>query len=183
HVFEYHSLVEVSDPNTGAVLPDGQTGELVFTTLTKQALPLIRYRTGDLASLTREPCRCGRTLARMSRIVGRTDDMLIIRGVNVFPSQIEEALLGMEHLTPHHQIVVTREKHLHGLQVPLQRAAEFSQRVGALGFEHLEGRLQQRLRESLGLHVRITLAPPNTLPRSEGGKLSRVVDQRPTRSV
>src|SRR5262249_60112381 len=139
HVFEYHSLVEVSDPNTGAVLPDGQTGELVFTTLTKQALPLIRYRTGDLASLTREPCRCGRTLARMSRIVGRTDDMLIIRGVNVFPSQIEAALLGTEHLSPHHQLVVTRDKHRDDLELRVVVPPPSFQTVGGDRFaDHSE---------------------------------------------
>ncbi len=105
---EDHFLVEVVDPETGEPLPDGEVGELVFTTLTKEALPLLRYRTGDLASLTREPCPCGRTFARMSRVLGRTDDMLIIRGVNVFPSEIERALLAIPELAPHYQLVVER---------------------------------------------------------------------------
>src|SRR5262249_50124261 len=189
HVFEDHFLVEVIDPATGKPLPDGQTGELVFTTLTKQALPLLRYRTGDLASLTREPCRCGRTLTRMSRVVGRTDDMLIIRGVNVFPSQIEAALVGLEHLSPHHQIVVTRDRHLDELEVQAEVTAAFFHAVGADVFAgHPEGSVeavrrqehlvQQRLREALGLGVRVTLVAPNHLPRSEGGKLNRVVDRR-----
>ena len=106
HVNEDHFLVEIIDPQTGEPLPDGEVGELVFTTLTKEALPLLRYRTGDLASLDAEPCACGRTFARMSRVVGRTDDMLIIRGVNVFPWEIERALLAMPELAPHYQLVV-----------------------------------------------------------------------------
>src|SRR5262249_50237209 len=120
HICEDHFLVEVIDPATEIALPDGHVDELVFTTLTKEALPLLRYRTGDLASVTREPCRCGRTTARMSRIVGRTDDMLIIRGVNVFPSQIEAALVGMELLSPHHQIVVKRVQHRDELEVRVE---------------------------------------------------------------
>ena len=172
HVLEDHFLVEVIDPQTGAALPDGEVGELVFTTLTKEALPLLRYRTGDLASLTRAPCRCGRTLARMSRVVGRTDDMLIVRGVNVFPSQVEAVLVGMEHVAPHHQIIVRREKHLDELEVRVET-------THAAG--DLERRVGQRLYEALGLHVRVCVAAPGTLPRSEGGKLNRVVDQRGTR--
>ncbi len=177
HILEDHFLVEVIDPETGRPLPDGAVGELVFTTLTKQALPLLRYRTGDLASVTRAPCRCGRTLARMTRVVGRTDDMLIIRGVNVFPSQVEDALVGMEHTLPHHQIVVTREKHLDELEVRVEVTAELFQRAGA-AMRPLEDRIGQHLREALGLHVRATAVAPNSLPRSEGGKLCRVVDRR-----
>jgi phenylacetate-CoA ligase len=189
HICEDHFLVEVIDPQTGAALPDGETGELVFTTLTKQALPLLRYRTGDLASVTRAPCRCGRTLARMSRIVGRTDDMLIIRGVNVFPSQVEAALVGLEHLAPHHQLIVTRTKNLDELEVRVEVTNDFFHAVGADVFaghaevgadavHRLEHVIQQRLREALGLSVKVTLTAPNNLPRSEGGKLNRVVDRR-----
>src|SRR6185436_12890910 len=108
HVNEDHFLVEVVDPQSGQPRPDGEVGELVFSTLTKEALPLLRYRTGDLASVTREPCACGRTFARMSRVVGRTDDMLIIRGVNVFPSEIERTLLAIPELAPHYQVLVER---------------------------------------------------------------------------
>ena len=178
HVMEDHFLPEIVDPQTGQPLPDGQRGELVFTTLTKQALPLIRYRTGDLATLTREPCRCGRTLARMSRVVGRTDDMLIIRGVNVFPSQIEEVLLGFPGISPHYQIVVARQKHLDSLQIHLEVPAAATEQARVD-----RDVLRQRLRECLGLQVDVTLAPPSSLPRSEGGKLCRVVDQRPRDSV
>ena len=124
HVNEDHFLVEVVDPQSGEPLPDGEVGELVFTTLTKEALPLLRYRTGDLASLTREPCACGRTFARMSRVVGRTDDMLIIRGVNVFPSEIERALLAIPELAPHYQLVVERPGHLDELTVQVEGSVD-----------------------------------------------------------
>ncbi len=124
HVNEDHFLVEVVDPGSGQPLPDGAVGELVFTTLTKEALPLLRYRTGDLASLTREPCACGRTFARMSRVLGRTDDMLIIRGVNVFPSEVERALLAIPGLAPHYQLVVERPGHLDELTVQVEGTAE-----------------------------------------------------------
>src|SRR5213596_2214351 len=117
HVNEDHFLVEVVDPRSGQPLQEGEVGELVFTTLTKEALPMLRYRTGDLASLTREPCPCGRTLARMSRVLGRTDDMLVIRGVNVFPSEVERALLGVPELAPHYRLIVTRPGRLDELEV------------------------------------------------------------------
>jgi phenylacetate-CoA ligase len=189
HVMEDHFLVEVVDPATGRPLPDGETGELVFTTLTKEALPLLRYRTGDRAALDRAPCRCGRTTARMSRVVGRTDDMLIIRGVNVFPSQVEAALAGLAHLAPHHQLIVTRERHLDALEVKAEVTAGFFHGVGADALtghpdasteavRRLEDQVCQHLRDALGLVVHVTLAAPGTLPRSEGGKLHRVIDRR-----
>jgi phenylacetate-CoA ligase len=189
HVFEDHFIVEVVDPDSEEVLPEATEGELVFTTLTKEALPLIRYRTGDIASIRRERCPCGRALARMSRIVGRTDDMLIIRGVNVFPSQIEAALLGVEELAPHHQLIVTRDGRLDEVEVRAEVTREFSQRVGEDLFDEskhavcpplevLKTKLKDRLRESLGLFVCVTLLPPNGLPRSDGGKTCRVLDQR-----
>jgi len=172
HVFEDHFLVEVIDPESGEQLADGEQGELVFTTLTKQAMPLLRYRTGDIATLTRVQCRCGRTHARMSRIVGRTDDMLIIRGVNVFPSQIETVLIGIEALAPHHQILVTREGNSDAVSVRVEAARE--------GADHqaLAGELRAGLKEMLGLNVSVEVTEPGELPRSEGGKLSRVVDRR-----
>ena len=166
HVNEDHFLVEVVDPATGAPLPDDEVGELAFTTLTKEALPLLRYRTGDLASVTREPCACGRTFARMSRVLGRTDDMLIIRGVNVFPSEIERALLAIPELEPHYQLVVERPGHLDELTVQVEGAVD-SATVGA------------RLHSALGLTARVEVAAPGSIPRSEG-KALRVIDRRGT---
>ncbi len=111
HIFEDHFLPEIIDPDTGEVLPPGERGELVFTTLTKEAFPVIRYRTKDISSLHTETCNCGRTLVRMDKVTGRTDDMLIIRGVNVFPSQVEHVLMGIEGVEPHYQIIVERRRH------------------------------------------------------------------------
>jgi len=183
HVFEDHFLVEVVDPYTGEPLPPGRQGELVFTTLTKEALPVIRYRTGDVASLNPEPCRCGRTFVRMSRVVGRTDDMLIVRGVNVYPSQVEAALVGLPQLSPHYQIVVSRERTLDELEVRVEVDPLYHHALG--GLDPADERVQGLLRRAyeslygvLGLHVRVTLAAPGSLPRSEGGKLRRVVDLR-----
>ena len=171
HVNEDHFLVEVVDPRSGQPLPDGEVGELVFSTLTKEALPLLRYRTGDLASLTREPCACGRTFARMSRVVGRTDDMLIIRGVNVFPSEIERALLAIPELAPHYRLVVERPGHLDELTV------EAELREHEAGGERLEALVAERLGRALGLTTRVRLGPPGSVGRSEG-KALRVLDRR-----
>ncbi len=171
HVNEDHFLVEVVDPASGEQLQEGEVGELVFTTLTKEALPLLRYRTGDLASLTRDPCACGRTFARMSRVVGRTDDMLIIRGVNVFPSEIERALLAIPELAPHYQLVVERPGHLDELTV------EAELRKGEPGGDRLEAFVEERLGRALGLTARVRLGAPGTVPRSEG-KALRVLDRR-----
>lgn len=181
HVFEDHFIVEVIDPASGEPLEDGSPGELVFTTITKEAMPLLRYRTGDIASLTREPCICGRTHARMSRVTGRADDMMIIRGVNVFPSQIEAALLRHEALSPHHQIIRFREGHLEQIAVHCEVTPEFAahhREKEASGWSELAGRVKESLRETLGLNVSVTPRRPGTLARSEGGKLSRVIDQR-----
>ncbi len=183
HVFEDHFLVEVVDPQTGEPLPYGREGELVFTTLTKEALPVVRYRTGDVASLNPEPCRCGRTFVRMSRVLGRTDDMLVVRGVNVYPSQVEAALVGIPQLSPHYQIVVTREKTLDELGVRIEVDPSFHQEVGTLdppgpAVQELQRRAEHALYGVLNLHARVTLEAPGSLPRSEGGKLRRLVDQR-----
>jgi phenylacetate-CoA ligase len=164
HVNEDHFLVEVIDPQTGELRADGEVGELVFTTLTKEALPLLRYRTGDLASVTREPCVCGRTFARMSRVIGRTDDMLVIRGVNVFPSEIERVLLGIAGLEPHYQLVVDRPDRLDELTV------------------HVEGTLdaalvREQLERALGLSARVEVVASGSIARSEG-KALRVIDRR-----
>jgi phenylacetate-CoA ligase len=189
HIYEDHFYPEVIDPNTGEVLPHGTRGELIFTSLTKEALPVIRYRTGDIASLDPSPCACGRTSIRMSRIVGRTDDMLIIRGVNVFPSQIESALIQIPELTPHYQLVVTREKTLDELEVRAEVNDQFFRLIGGEilvdethqadhAVHELRRRVAERLRSALNLNTKITLLAPGGGPRSEGGKLKRVVDKR-----
>jgi phenylacetate-CoA ligase len=164
HVNEDHFLVEVVDPGSGDPVRDGTVGELVFTTLTKEALPLLRYRTGDLASVTREPCACGRTLARMSRIVGRVDDMLIIRGVNVFPSEVERVLLEIPGLEPHYQLVVERPRHLDELTVQVE---------GDVDATHV----RSQLAHALGVSADVEVVPAGSLPRSEG-KALRVLDRR-----
>jgi phenylacetate-CoA ligase len=166
HVNEDHFLVEVVDPDSGTPLADGEVGELVFSTLTKEALPLLRYRTGDLASLTCEPCVCGRTFARMSRIVGRTDDMLIIRGVNVFPSEVERVLLAIPELAPHYQLVVDRPGRLDELTVQVEGTVDSAP-------------VSEQLRSTLGLSARVEVVPPGSIPRSEG-KALRVLDRRGT---
>lgn len=166
HVMEDHFLVEVIDPDTGAPVPDGTDGELVFTTLTKEAMPLLRYRTGDIASLNREPCACGRSLARMSPIRGRRDDMLIIRGVNLYPSQIEDALLHVEGVAPHYQLIVERPAQLDELTVLCE----------GKGF-NLASRVREAIREQVGVTVKVLVRPTGEIPRSEG-KAIRVVDRR-----
>jgi phenylacetate-CoA ligase len=183
HLFEDHFLAEVVDPQTGASVEPGQVGELVLTTLTKEAIPVIRYRTGDLTSLNPEPCRCGRTMVRMGPVVGRTDDMLIIRGVNVYPSQVEGALLGLADLSPHYQIVVRRERILDELEVRVEVTEAFARDAGDLAESNprvaaLAERCQRAVRSALGLTARVTLSAPGSLPRSEGGKLRRVRDER-----
>lgn len=180
HVFEDHFIVEAIDPVTGTAVPDGEVGELVFTTVTKQAMPLIRYRTGDLASLNREKCICGRTHARMSRIVGRTDDMLIIRGVNVFPSQIEAALIGLENVSPHYRINLSLKGRSDYAEVQVESTEAFYAATNNSGEEAdaLAQGIHRRLREALGLNMNITLLAPGEGPRSEGGKLKRVFDDR-----
>jgi phenylacetate-CoA ligase len=172
HVNEDHFLPEIVDPETGEPVADGTEGVLVFTTLTKEALPLIRYWTGDITSLSSEPCACGRTLARMGRITGRADDMLIIRGVNVFPTQVEAALLQLPELTPNYRIVVSRSGTLDEAEVEVEVAEEL---VGDAG---LRGRAERALRETIGCTIAVTLQRPGTVPRSEGGKLQRVLDRR-----
>jgi len=154
----------VIDPETGTHPGEGEVGELVFTTLTKEAMPLLRYRTGDLASLSRDPCPCGRTFARMSRIKGRTDDMLVIRGVNVFPSEIERVLLAFEGLAPHYQLVVERVDRLDELTVQVEGAADSAP-------------VKEQLERALGLSARVEVMEPGSIPRSEG-KALRVLDRR-----
>ena len=176
HVWEDHFIPEIVDPETGERLPDGAVGELVLSAPTKEALPVLRYRTRDRTRLTREPCGCGRTSARIAKILGRTDDMLIVRGVNVFPSQIEHALLDVAGLAPHYQIVLaTREDGQDDLRVRIE-AAE-GRPAGPLAHPVLETRARDVLRSALGLSVPVELVAPRTLPRSEG-KAVRVLDRR-----
>ncbi len=176
HVFDDHFLPEIIDPVSGEPMPPGELGELVFTCLTKRAFPVLRFRTRDISSLNYEPCACGRTHARMSRIRGRTDDMLIIRGVNVFPSQIEHVLVGFEGVAPHYQLVISREGHLDVLEIRVEVAPEiFSDTVRAL--EDIEKRIEREIDSVLNLHARVKLVEPKTIERSEG-KAKRVIDLR-----
>ena len=176
HVFEDHFYPEVVDPETGLPVPDGVEGELVVTTLSKQAMPMIRYRTRDITALVSEPCPCGRTLRRILKIGRRSDDMLIIRGVNVFPSQVESALLAVEGTLPHYQIVLTRDKGLDQMEVQVEVTPEvFGDRMRAL--VDLHEKLAQAMETTLGLRVSVRLAEPHSIQRSEG-KAKRVIDRR-----
>jgi len=176
HLFEDHFVPEVIDPETQEVLPYGEEGELVLTTLTKEAFPLIRYRTGDITSLNPEPCRCGRTLVRMARVSGRTDDMLIIRGVNVYPSQIEQVLLEMEGTEPHYQIIVDRKGALDELEIQVEVSEKMFFDEMKRQHQFVES-IQEKLRSTLGLSARVKLVEPKTIVRYEG-KAKRVVDKR-----
>ncbi|MDE6969766.1 MAG: phenylacetate--CoA ligase [Eubacterium sp.] len=174
HVNEDFFIPEIIDPKTGEVLPAGEKGELVITCIYKEALPLIRYRTKDITRLIYEPCKCGRTTVRMENLDGRTDDMLKIRGVNVFPSQIEEVLLGIDEIGPHYEIIVTRANHTDKLEIRVELAEpvdEFRK------LQALETKIRHKLRIVLGLDAKIRLESPNTLQRFEG-KAQRVKDLR-----
>jgi phenylacetate-CoA ligase len=176
HIFEDHFLPEIIDPDTGRVLPPGEKGELVFTTLTKEAFPIIRYRTKDISRLFYEPCGCGRTLVRMEKVTGRTDDMLIIRGVNVFPSQVEHVLVGVEGVEPHYLIVVEREGNLDTMEVQVEVSeGVFSDEIRVL--ENLSRYIQKEIKDLLGVTCRVKLVEPRTIQRSEG-KAQRVIDKR-----
>ncbi|BDH79912.1 phenylacetate--CoA ligase [Methanothermobacter tenebrarum] len=176
HIFEDHFYPEIINPETLESLPPGEKGELVLTTLTREAMPIIRFRTRDITTLRRGRCPCGRTLIRMDRITGRSDDMLKIRGVIVFPSQIEEALLKINGLEPHYQIVVTRPKYLDELEVQVEASpALFSDEVKHV--EEAKKMIEEHLQREIGLRVNVTLVEPETLPRSEG-KAIRVIDKR-----
>ena len=178
HINEDHFIVEVVDPDTLASVEPGAEGELVFTTITKQGFPLIRYRTGDITSLITEPCRCGRTTYRMRRVTGRTDDMLIIDGINVFPSQIEEVLLQVEGTAPHYLIVLDREAGIDTMEIRIEVPEElpFGDEVGRL--QRFKSGIQEHLDAALGIKTRVTLAEPKTIARSTGGKMKRVIDKR-----
>jgi len=176
HICEDLFYPEIIDPDTGEALPDGTKGELVFTTLTKEGTPMLRYRTRDVTYLNREPCRCGRTAVRMHRLLGRTDDMLIIRGVNVFPSQIEEVLLKIEGIEPHYQLLIERREQLDSIEVRVEMNERlFSDEIKNL--ERMERKISEALHAALGIHSRVKLVEPKSIPRSEG-KAQRVVDRR-----
>jgi phenylacetate-CoA ligase len=176
HIFEDYFYPEIVDPETGETLPDGTEGELVLTTLGKIAMPMIRYRTRDITALIPGSCACGRTLRRMRRIGRRSDDMFIIRGINVFPSQVEAALLAVEGTLPHYQIILTREKGLDEMEVQIEVTPEvFGDTVGAL--EELHKKLEYALDRTLGVRVAVRLVKPHTIARSEG-KAKRVTDRR-----
>jgi phenylacetate-CoA ligase len=176
HVFEDNFIVEIIDPATGEVLPYGQKGELVFTTLTKEAFPLIRYRTKDISKLMPEVCKCGRTFARMERVSGRSDDMLIIRGVNVFPSQIESVIMEIEGLEPHYQLIVDREGSLDTLEIRIEVSENvFSDEIREL--QNIERRIKKDIKDYLGVTAKVKLVEPKSLQRFEG-KAQRVTDKR-----
>lgn len=176
HIMEDHFLPEIINPETGEHVEPGEVGELVITTLTKEGIPLIRYRTRDLTRLNYTSCRCGRTFARMQRVTGRSDDMLIIRGVNVFPSQIESILIETEGLSPHYQLVVERDGNLDILTVKVEIAGSaFSDEIKNL--QRLERKIQKNIKEFLGVTARVKLVEPKSIERS-AGKAKRIIDLR-----
>ncbi len=189
HIWEDHFYPEVVDPNTGEPLADGQEGVLIFTHLTREAMPLLRYWTNDITYLTHEPCACGRTHVRMGPIRGRTDDMLIIRGVNLYPTQVEEVLKGISEVVPHYQVIVKREGTLDEVEVKVEVSEAVFREVAQdaiaddimeidARIQSLRNRIQHQIKGTIGLNMRVILVPPDTIPRSEGGKLRRVVDLR-----
>jgi phenylacetate-CoA ligase len=176
HINEDHFYPEIIDPETLQVLPEGTPGELVFTTLTKEGLPLIRYRTRDLTRLTYEKCKCGRTMVRMDKCLCRSDDMLIIRGVNLFPLQVESVLLEMSEIKPHYLLIVDRVNNLDTLELKVEvDEAFFLDKISQL--EALRMKIQENLESSLGLGIKVTLVEPKMIERSEG-KSTRVIDKR-----
>ncbi|MBU2602098.1 MAG: phenylacetate--CoA ligase [Actinobacteria bacterium] len=176
HVNEDHFIVEVVDPETGEKLPEGKEGELVFTSLTKEAVPVLRYRTGDLASVSYRPCACGRTFARHTKVYARTDDMMIVRGVNVFPSQVEEVLMAVEGVEPHFQILIDRRGALDEMVVQIEVEPSFFPDAMRRLVE-FERQIEDRLQEDLGVRARVKLVEPKSLPRHTG-KARRVIDKR-----
>jgi phenylacetate-CoA ligase len=176
HIWEDHFLPEIIDPESGEPLPQGAKGELVITTITKQGIPLVRYRTRDITSITYEPCVCGRTHARIARMSGRSDDMLIIRGVNVFPSQIESILMAVEGVEPHYLLIVDRKDNLDTLEVQV----EVDERLFSDEIKHLQTlahTIEKEIKDMLGVTCRVRLVEPKTIQRSEG-KAKRVIDNR-----
>ncbi|NLB51936.1 MAG: phenylacetate--CoA ligase [Syntrophomonadaceae bacterium] len=176
HVNEDHVIVEIIDPVTEEPLPYGEAGELVFTTITKTGMPMLRYRTHDICRLDASECKCGRTHVRMEKISGRTDDMLVISGVNVFPSQIESVLVGLDGVSPHYMLVVDRVKSLDKLEVQVELTEEmFSDTVAEV--EKLRDDIKEKIKSVVGINTKIQLVPPKSIPRSEG-KAKRIIDKR-----
>jgi phenylacetate-CoA ligase len=176
HLNDRHFLAEIIDPVTGEVLPDGEEGELVITTITKEGIPLVRYRTRDITRLIKEPCICGRTHARIERLSGRSDDMLIIRGVNVFPSQIESVLFNIKGVEPHYLLIVDREGNLDTLEVQVEvNEQTFSDEIKRL--QELTNKIKKDIKDLLGVTCKVRLVEPKTITRSEG-KAQRVIDKR-----
>lgn len=186
HIAEDHFFVEVIDPDTLEPVADGETGELVFTSLQKEALPIIRYRTGDIASITRETCICGRTTTRMSRVKGRTDDMIIVRGVNVFPSEMERELLQVEGLAPVYQIHLVRKGVMDAIELHIEVDHTLYEKIGGdLHHESitlLKRKIQHQLKNACLISVDVVFNVPKALPRSEG-KATRVVDRREVSAI
>ncbi len=178
HVNEDHFIVEAIDPGTLAPVSDGSEGELVFTTITKEGFPLVRYRTGDLGVLTRAPCACGRTLARMSRVQGRIDDMIIMGAAKFFPSQVEQAILGVKGLDPHFEIVVDRENGVDTLAVRVEISESMPGMDELKTLEGARSRLAREIEALAGVPARVTLAEPRSIARQLEGKARRVVDRR-----
>jgi phenylacetate-CoA ligase len=192
HINEDHFYPEIINPETGEQLPYGQEGELVITSMSREAMPLIRYRTGDITSLNPEKCKCGRTLVRMKRVRGRADDMLIIRGVNVFPSQVESVLLRSEEVAPHYVIEVNRRGRLDELNVNVEVTPKFMEEMATKVLStdlkafvqeeealiRLKHEIQKNVKDIIGVNTEVTLRPPNSIQRSEG-KAKRVIDNRP----
>jgi phenylacetate-CoA ligase len=176
HLWEDHFIAEIIDPATGEVLPPGERGELVITTITKEGIPMIRYRTRDITRLIPEPCLCGRTHVRLERMSGRSDDMLIIRGVNVFPSQIESVLMTVDGVEPHYQLIVDREENLDTLEVQVEVGEQtFSDEIKVL--QDLSSRIRKEIKDILGITCKVRLVEPKSIARSEG-KAKRVIDKR-----
>lgn len=176
HVWEDHFYPEIIDPETGEPLPEGQEGELVLTSLTREGMPMIRFRTRDITTLHREKCACGRTLAKIERIKGRSDDMIKVRGVMIFPYQIEQAILEVQGVEPHYQIILTRPHYLDEVEVQVEMSKEiFSDDVKTI--ETLRKRLEKKIEQTVGVRVKVTLVEPKSIPRSEG-KAKRIIDKR-----
>jgi len=176
HAWEDHFLLEILDPETGTAVPEGHAGELVITTLTKEALPMVRYRTRDITAIDRRRCGCGRTHARIRRLTGRSDDMLIIRGVNVYPSQVESVLIGLPNIAPHYQLVVERQGVQDTLKIEVEAAASVEATTAA--YARLGEQVQHQIKSMIGITTRVVVKHPGEVPRSQG-KAVRVRDERP----
>ena len=178
HINEDHVIAEIIDPVTGEQLPYGTAGELVFTTITKKGMPMLRYRTHDICTLYADRCKCGRTTVRMGRITGRTDDMIVVRGVNVFPSQIETVLVKTPGASPHYQLIVDRVNNSDTLEVKVEMTGEVFKSTDSLGeMQRLQKHITDQIKSVVGIMTKVTIVPPKTLPRSEG-KAKRVIDNR-----